>query len=116
MERFEYDVHYSLDASVERRTLRADFGDGYSQEAGDGINARKEAWRISAVGHWTNGTGMPVKAISEFIDRHGGYKAFEWETPMGHIKLFKCRAGYSLRHEGANVFELTATFEEVHHP
>ena len=116
MELFDFPVDNATSIDVAFRALRADFGDGYSQEAGDGINTRREAWRISAAGHWTDGSGMPVKAMSEFLDRQGGFKAFQWETPLGQTKLFKCRAGYSLSHEGAGNFKLSATFEEVHAP
>lgn len=57
---------------------------------------------------------MPVKAMAEFLDRHGGYKAFQWVTPFGAAKLFKCRSGYTLVAKGAGNFQLTATLEEVH--
>jgi len=116
MELFDYPVDNATSIDVAFRTLTADFGDGYSQGAGDGINSRKEAWRISAAGHWTDGSGMPVKAMSEFLDRQAGYKAFQWVTPMGQTKLFKCKDGYSLTHEGAGNFKLAATFHEVFAP
>lgn len=116
MELFEYPVDNATSINVEFRTLSADFGDGYTQEAGDGINTRKESWSISAAGHWTDGSGMPVKAMSEFLDRQAGYKAFQWVTPMGQTKLFKCKDGYSLTHEGAGNFKLAATFHEVFAP
>lgn len=116
MELFDYPVDNATSIDVAFRTLNADFGDGYSQGAGDGINTRKESWRISAAGHWTDDSGMPVKAMSEFLDRQGGYKAFQWVTPMGQTKLFKCKDGYSLTHEGAGNFKLAATFHEVFSP
>lgn len=116
MEAFDYPVDNATSISVSHRTKRTDFGDGYTQEAGDGINTRAESWRISASGHWETDSGMPVKQMAEFIDRHGGYKAFQWETPMGRVALFKCRGGYSLTGEGAGNFQISATFEEAHHP
>ena len=116
IETFDFPIDNSASIDVSQRALRTDFGDGYSQEAGDGINTRSEAWRISAVGHWETGGGMPVKAMAEFLDRQGGYKAFQWVTPMGATKLFKCRQGYGLVSKGAGNFQLTATFEEVHAP
>jgi len=116
MELFDYPVDNATSIDVAFRTLRSDLGDGYSQEAGDGINTRKESWRISAAGHWTDGSGMPVKDMAEFLDRQGGYKAFQWLTPFGEVKLFKCREGYSLTHEGAGNFKLSALFQEVFAP
>lgn len=114
METFDFPVDNSASIEVSQRNLRTDFGDGYTQEAGDGINTRSEAWRISAMGHWESGRGMPVKAMAEFLDRQGGYQAFEWVTPLGATKLFKCRSGYSLTSKGAGYFQLSASFEEVH--
>lgn len=116
METFDFPVDNSASIEVSQRNLRTDFGDGYTQEAGDGINTRSENWRISAMGHWESGRGMPVKAMAEFLDRQGGYTAFQWVTPMGATKLFKCRSGYTLTAKGAGNFQLTATFEEVHAP
>lgn len=113
---FDYPVDNATSIDVGFRALRADFGDGYAQEAGDGINTRREAWRISAAGHWETDSGMPVREISEFLDAHAGYLAFEWVTPLGKTKLFKCRQGYSLVSQGAGNFAITATFEEVFHP
>lgn len=116
MDIFDFPIDNSASIEVSERTLRTDFGDGYAQEAGDGINTRSENWRISAVGHWELGWGMPVKAMAEFLDRQGGYQAFEWVTPLGAAKLFKCRSGYSLTSKGAGYFQLSASFEEVHAP
>lgn len=116
METFDFPVDNATSIDVAFANLRTDFGDGYTQEAGDGINTRRESWRISAAGHWDTDSGMPVKAISEFLDRQGGFQAFEWLTPLGALKLFKCREGYSLTHEGAGNFSLSATFEEVFSP
>lgn len=116
METFEYPVDNATSIEVALRALRTDFGDGYTQEAGDGINTRREAWRISAAGHWETDSGMPVREITEFIDRHGGYQAFQWMTPFGKLKLFKCRQGYSVSPQGAGNFSVSATFEEVFHP
>ncbi|WGK60499.1 phage tail protein [Halopseudomonas sp. SMJS2] len=116
MEEFDFPVDNATRADASFSTLSAGFGDGYTQDAGDGINIRREAWQVSAAGHWTDGSGMPVKEMSEFLDRHGGSKAFQWETPLGKTKLFKCRGGYSLDPEGAGNFKLMATFREVFHP
>lgn len=116
MELFDYPVMDQPSIQARFRTLRADFGDGYTQEAGDGINTRKESWQVSVTGRWADDGGMPVKAVSEFLDRHAGYKAFQWVTPLGDLKLFKCRGGYSKKQESPGVYTVTATFEEVYQP
>ena len=35
---------------VSHRALKAQFGDGYTQRAGDGINTRKEVWPLTFIG------------------------------------------------------------------
>lgn len=112
MELFDYCVQARAAMQAEFRTLRADFGDGYSQEAGDGINPRTDAWSITVKGRLSGVVGD----VKSFIDRHGGYMAFEWDDPLGSRKLFKCRAGYTLTHESRDIYTLSATFEEVHAP
>lgn len=112
MELFDYNVQARASMRASFRTLRADFGDGYSQEAGDGINTLTDSWTISVKGRLSGVVGD----VKSFIDRHGGYRAFEWEAPVGGRKLFKCREGYSLTHEPLDMYTLSATFEEVHQP
>jgi len=112
VELFDYCVQSKPSMQATFRTLRADFGDGYSQEAGDGINTLTDSWSISVRGRLSGVVGD----VKSFIDRHGGYMAFEWDAPAGGRKLFKCREGYSLAHESLDIYTLSATFEEVHQP
>lgn len=90
---------------VTHRTLKAQFGDGYAQRAGDGINTRKEVWPLTFVG-----LKAEIKAIADFFDEHAGYKAFRWRG-----KTFVAAQGYTLR-EGAFVWTLKVTIEEEPRP
>lgn len=112
MEVFTYGVRVGSSGQTSFRTLRADFGDGYTQEAADGINTRSAQWSISVKGRMSGDVG----SVMSFIDRHGGYQAFQWSPPGGVAGLFKCREGYQLTHIGRDIYDLSATFEEVHYP
>ena len=95
---------------VQHRTLRAQFGDGYAQVAADGINARSESWPLSFTGRLTT-----IAPLREFLDRHGGWRAFLWTPPAGQSSQFRASA-YQLRAHGGGIYTLTVTFTEAHKP
>jgi len=66
------------------KTLSANFGDGYSQDAPDGINSTKDTWSIAYEGLDSTDRSTVVAAL----DAVGGSDYFTW-TPIG--------AGASLR-------------------
>ena len=92
------------------RVLKAQFGDGYSQEVADGINNEVQSWPLQFVG-----TRAEVIAIRDFFRRHGGYKGFFWTPPMGEPGLYKV-AAYSPVHQGGDVYLISATFEQKFAP
>lgn len=93
--------------SFEFRLRTAQFGDGYTQTAGDGINNKKQNWPL---------TFTKVKSeadeIIRFFDEHEGHKAFAWKPPLSGLKLFTVPS-YSCQPLGAGIYRITATFEEV---
>lgn len=93
------------EAQVSHRTLTAQFGDGYTQRAGDGINTRKEVWPLTFIGRKDE-----IQLIADFFDEHAGYKAFRWRG-----KTFVAPQGYAKR-EGARVWTLRVTIEEDPRP
>jgi len=109
METFTLCVQVAPSSEVGFRALRTDFGDGYTQEAGDGINTRHEKWSVAVKGRIS---GVVGEAMA-FLDRHEGFRAFEWQSPTSGLKTFKCREGYSLQHVVFDIYTLSATFEEV---
>lgn len=96
---------------VTHRVLAVQFGDGYEQMAGDGINTRRESWDLS----FTRG-GAVIDQVKAFVDEHGGYMPFEWVNSDGVRKLYRA-SGYSEARQssrrGSNVKVLTVTFREV---
>lgn len=88
------------------RTLSAQFGDGYAQEVGDGINNETQSWPLEFVGHEDY-----IAPIRDFLRTHGGFKPFRWTPPMGEEGLYICRE-FRLRPMGRKVYTLSATFEQ----
>jgi len=107
MEIFTWPFRRNLRGRISHRTLSAQFGDGYSQEAEDGINARGESWPLEFFG-----TEQELLPIKEFLDRHGGWKRFLWTPPLGVQGVFKNATGeYELVPLGGGWFTLTVTFK-----
>lgn len=88
------------------RVLSAQFGDGYKQSVGDGINNEVRSWPLEFVGK-----GDYVKPIRDFLRAHQGYKPFKWTPPMDIEGLFEVKE-FRLTPHGANVYTLSATFEQ----
>lgn len=92
------------------RTLKAQFGDGYAQEAADGINNKTNSWPLQFAG-----TKADMQAIVDFFDAHAGYQAFYWTPPLGVQGLYKVKS-YSPSPVGGPVYTVGATFEQAFAP
>lgn len=53
--------------AIKFRTRSAEFGDGYRQVVGDGINGKSASWPITIIAPLDE-----MQAITDFLDRHGG--------------------------------------------
>jgi phage-related protein len=93
------------------RNLKAQFGDGYEQSAGDGLNTVSESWPLTFTGV-KNGYITPIRA---FLRAKRGITPFYWTTPFGDTIL--CKAdGLSSSPVGGGVFTVTVTFRQVFTP
>lgn len=88
---------------------RAQFGDGYSQSAADGINPLSRSYHVSFTG-----PKAQMQQIADFMDAHVGV-SFYWTAPFGGRGYYQCDE-YSDANEGADVFTITATFKQVFQP
>lgn len=98
------------------RTLTAQFGDGYSQAAADGINTKVQVWNIEARGPWVAGlcaVGQAVKPVADFLDLQQGHKSFIWTPPDAVSPITVACDGYSTHKLGNGVTTLSAVFKEV---
>jgi len=91
------------------RTLKANFGDGYKQRAGDGINTKTKKYNLS----WSNLDTDEINAIISFLDGQAGYIAFEYTLPGdSSAQKFICE-DYSETWEQGNLKGVSAVFELV---
>lgn len=99
-----------LSGSNKFRTLKANFGDGYKQRAGDGINTKEKKYSLS----WDNLEVSEVNDIITFLDGQAGYIAFNYTLPGDSVsQKFICE-DYSETWMQGNLKGCSATFELVY--
>jgi phage-related protein len=76
---FTYPPSSGTSGTMMPRVLRARFGDGYVQEAGDGINPLLRRWELTFEPiHATTATNPSLADLDAFFKAQAGYKKFLW--------------------------------------
>jgi len=88
------------------RVLTAQFGDGYKQTAGEGINHTVQSWPVQFVG-----SAAHITAIRDFLRAHGGVKPFWWTPPLGVQGLYDA-ASIKVQAKGKDWYVLSTTFTQ----
>jgi phage-related protein len=110
-------------AQTTPRVLRAQFGDGYSQSALDGLNAHLRKWSLQFEPIQTSTGTISLGLINEWLEAHAGQR-FLWVQPppfgpapgTGNpyyegAKTFEC-IEWSWSYQTGSIVGLTATFEQ----
>lgn len=84
------------------------FGDGYQQRVGDGINTISRAWTLTF-----RRLTADVDAIDAFLTARAGVESFDWTPPSGSVGKWICKS-WSQGIPAMQLQEINATFEEVH--
>ncbi|WP_255593399.1 phage tail protein [Achromobacter sp. ES-001] len=92
------------------RRLTAQFGDGYRQVAGDGINNKVQSWPLTF-----SGGREEMEALIRFLDRHAGIASFLWTPPLGAEGYYEAPT-YNINPVGGDVYSVSATFQQVFRP
>lgn len=92
------------------RTRKAQFGDGYTQVAGDGINPVTPQWSVSFTGDEAY-----IQAIKNFLNRHTGWKSFIWKPPIEPSGLWRAES-FQISTHGNKKYTLSSTFIQAYHP
>ncbi|MHA6196823.1 phage tail protein [Pseudomonas wadenswilerensis] len=110
---FSFATRLGASGEVRQRVWENDFGDGYVQSGGTGINTRSQEWSHQAVGSLD--AGQEVCQIRDFLDEHEGYRSFLWTPPGGVAGRYKVN-GYKLDPQGAGLFKISFTMKQVFTP
>ena len=98
----------SAERGSQCRVLRAEFGDGYSQRAADGINSVRDTYAVS----WEGLSRTDANTIDTFLRTHGGHTAFKWTPPGASASRNWLCSEWRVRHSSATLDAITATFVE----
>ena len=107
METFNYVPAPGQSKNVTPRVLKAQFGDGYSQRVGDGINFKPRIYNLVF-----NREVSELNAIDAFLTARAGIEAFYWTPLNGTAGVWLCESWArtdTLLHVGS----ISATFTEV---
>lgn len=107
---FTYPARVNASGDTQFKVRKIQFGDGYTQVSGDGINNVSQSWNLSFLGDNTY-----ILEIIQFLSTHQGVKSFQWTPPLGKMGLYRCDS-YKHAALGGDRYSLTATFEQAHHP
>ncbi|MCU9949859.1 phage tail protein [Pseudomonas sp. PDM13] len=109
LETFTWRVQRGDDGQEEGTVRSAQFGDGYRQTSGDGLNSVNQTWAVTCT--------EPKAAAAQmrsFMRRHLG-RSFAWTNPWGETGLYQS-SSWSFRFVGGGFVVFTARFEEAFHP
>lgn len=112
-ETFSFCTRVGASGDIKQRTWGNDFGDGYVQSGGTGINGKSQEWSHQAIGSIED--GEELRLMRDFLDRHEGYKSFFWMPPGGTQGRYKVN-GYRLEPIGAKIFKISFTMKQVFTP
>ena len=107
MSTFTYPISYGASVDKTPKVKRAQFGDGYQQRVGDGINTTARSWSLSFIGSKSD-----IDAVDLFLQNEGGVNAFNWTPPTGAAGKWLC-GEWSNSITDFDHYSLVATFYEV---
>jgi phage-related protein len=108
---FTYQPTFGFSVDHAPRILSAQFGDGYEQRAGDGINTDPETWALV----FENEPDVDFTAIMAFFATKLGRTAFTWTPKGGSQGKYLCKT-WNGRYVNPNVNTITATFKQTFDP
>lgn len=104
------DFSSGVDIRVKPRVLKAEFGDGYEQTAGDGLNNMPMEGTLT----WSTLTTAQADTIVAFFVARQGYEAFYYTLPWeASARKWKCLDWQRTPAE-YDTYRLQATFKETY--
>lgn len=105
MSTFTWNPRYSAQSENTPRVRKAEFGDGYSQRVGQGINNLKRVWSLSFKLDIAD-----MDAIEAFFIAADGVETFDWVPPSGAAGIWICPSWTRTSDDGYD--QISAKFEE----
>lgn len=104
-------IAQDLGQQVPFRTLTAQFGNGYRQDAPDGINHTLRTIQP----RWVNLSASEKTTVLSALNSAGAWTDIDWQPPdaAGSLKFRITSDGYSVVTKGGNVFDISCTMNQV---
>ncbi len=103
---FTWPVEVGSSSSNEFSVLSAVFGDGYTQEAANGLNSEKNTYQVT----FKDQTKELVDQVEAFIRTRRGVTKFLWTPPFGAQGLWVCKTWSRTPTGHSGYSTLNATF------
>ena len=109
LETFSWRVQGTPEGAYDWRVRSAQFGDGYKQVAGDGINPETQTWPLTF-----QGREKDMKPILAFVRAHV-IKACVWTPPYGVSGLYRVtKDSIKAMPTGGSTMSVSFTFEQAY--
>lgn len=112
-ETFSFCTRVGASGDIKQRTWENDFGDGYTQSGGTGINGKSQEWTHQALGSLEE--GQELRLMRDFLDSHEGYRSFLWTPPGGAEGRYRVN-GYKLDPQGGGLYRISFTMKQTFTP
>ena len=104
-----FEPDYGASKKAAPRVRRVQFGSGYSQRARFGINNDPKVWTLS----WENRSSAQANDIEQFFEDRGGFESFSWSPPDETTTYKWICVEWQKTMPYSNLFNITATFQQV---
>ena len=111
METFNWNVSIGTSKETKTRVIKNQYGDGYAQRLGDGINSIVRAWPVTIKAS----SLVLADEIEGFLEARGGAEAFLWTPPNAAVAV-KVICENWRRQDRIASSVITATFQQVFQP
>jgi len=108
MTTFTWTATYATTVETTPRVLKNEFGAGYTQRAGDGINTMLKKWAVEVIGDVST-----IDAVEDFLEARGGWDDFDWTPPRAAASSKYICPTWSREFYGDDVDKMIMSFEEV---
>jgi phage-related protein len=113
MPTFTYQPDNMAQLTENPRVLRAQFGDGYMQRVGDGININPRKYQLS----FNTRSTAEIAPIVAFLEAQNGIYSFDWTPPDGVAgKWITPDGGWTHTFTRFGIHDLSVVFQEVYEP
>lgn len=105
---FKWKVLIDSSGGVDFRTREVEFGDGYEQVVGDGINTKKVSHSLKLIGKIGE-----MKEVATFLEEHAGYKPFIFKHPFMGEGVYRCLK-YSFDPVAKDIYKISFSVKQAY--